>query len=195
MAAPVDAQTSRRWRDIVRRRLGMKLRLRTALTLAIAVAALVAQPSAAAMDIAVSVSPSTGIVDRPVEVLVRTFAPVGGDAIDLPRPSQAYPTPSGLWDVLYPVDYPFDVVARSPTGEEVKVALVRDDADASLWRGTFTPTAPGAWSIVMRNFPALSPTPLNVAAGESTFGEWGIAIAGLMLGFVGGLVLARAMRR
>jgi hypothetical protein len=173
----------------------MKHRVPTAVALAIAISALVARPSAAAMDIAVSVSPATGIVGRPVEVLVRTFAPVGADAIDLPPPSQAYPASSGLWDVLYPFDYPFDVVARSPTGVEVKITLVRDAADASLWRGTFTPTTPGAWQIVMRNFPALSPTQLNVAAGESTIGEWGTAIAALLLGLVGGLALARAMRR
>lgn len=172
------------------------MRQRTALVLAMAAAALAAQPIAAALEVAVSVSPATGIVDRPVEVLVRTFIPVGGDAIDLPPPSLAYPAPSGRWNVLYPtIDYPFDVIARSPTGEELKIELVRDGSDASLWRGSFIPTVPGEWSIVMRNFPTYPPTRLTVAASEPSSGIWAIAIAALLLGLVGGLLLGRAMRR
>lgn len=171
------------------------MRTRTALLLGLAAAVLTAQPIAAALEVAVSVSPTTGIVGRPVEVLVRTFIPVGGDAIDLPPPSLAYPAPSGLWNVLYPIDYPFDVTARSPTGEELKIELVRDGSDASLWRGSFTPTIPGEWSVVMRNFPTLAPTRLTVAAEETSSGMWGIAIAALLLGLVGGLLLGRGMRR
>ena len=173
----------------------MKHRLPAALALGIAVAAVTALPGAAALEIAVSVSPATGIVDHPVEVLVRTFVPIGGDAIDLPAPSLGYPAPSGLWNVLYPVDYPFDVIARSPTGEELKIDLARDGSDASLWRGSFTPTMPGQWSIVMRNFPTYAPIRLDVAADDPNSNTWLIAIAALLGGLAGGLLLGRAMRR
>jgi hypothetical protein len=173
----------------------MKRRLATALALGIAVAAVTARPGVAALEVAVSVSPAKGIVDRPVEVLVRTFVPIGGDAIDLPPPSLGYPAPSGLWNVLYPVDYPFDVLARSPTGEELKIDLARDGSDASLWRGSFTPTMPGQWWIVMRNYPTYAPIRLDVAADDPNSSTWLIAIAALLGGLAGGLILGRAMRR
>lgn len=158
----------------------------------IAVAATTAWPSAAALEVAVSVSPASGVVGRPIEVLVRTFAPIGGDGIDLPRPSLAYPAPSGLWNVLYPIDYSFDVIARSPAGEEVQISLVRDAADASLWRGSFTPPVPGQWAIVMRNFPTYAPIGLDVAAGEPTSNSLPMVVGSLLGGLALGLLLGRA---
>lgn len=154
-----------------------------------------ARPGAAALEIAVSVSPATGIVGHPVEVLVRTFVPVNGDAIDLPPPSMGYPAPSGQWNVLYPIDYPFDVVARSPTGDELTINLARDNTDASLWRGSFTPTVAGQWSIVMRNFPTYAPIQLDVAVDVPNAGGWLIAIAALAIGLAGGFLVGRVLRR
>jgi hypothetical protein len=174
----------------------MTKRLPLAVVLALSVATLAAGPSAAALEIAVSVSPPNGTVGSPVEVLVRTFIPIGADGVDLPPPSFAYPGASGLWNVLYPVsDYPFDVVARSPAGEEVEVDLVRDPSDGSLWRGAFIPSAPGAWSIMVRNFPTHPPTTIEVAADTSNLASWTMAVAFLLLGVGGGLVLARVIRR
>jgi hypothetical protein len=160
-----------------------------------ALAVITVGPSAAALEVAVSVSPVSGVVGDPVEVLVRTFAPIGRGGIDLPLPSVAYPAPSGLWDVLYPVDYPFDVIARSPAGDEVQINLVRDVVDASLWRGSFTPTIPGQWLIVMRNFPTYAPIPLDVAASEQTSSTLPLAIGALLGGLALGLLLGRAIRR
>ena len=174
----------------------MKARLTCAVVFALLAAASTAGPSAAALEIAVSVSPPTGTAGRPVEVLVRTFIPIGADGIDLPAPSFAYPAASGLWNVLYPVsDYPFDVVARSPAGDEIDIDLVRDPSDGSLWRGVFTPPVPGAWSIFVRNFPTYAPTTIEVTADEQSLGFWTIAAACLLLGIGGGLVLARVIRR
>lgn len=167
----------------------------TALALAITLAAITVRPGAAALEVAVSVSPANGVVGSPVEVLVRTFAPIGMDGIDLPLPSSAYPAPSGLWNVLYPFDYPFDVIARSPAGEEVEIDLVRDGSDASLWRGSFTPTMPGKWSVVMRNFPSYAPIRLEVAASEPSFSTLPIVLAALLGGLVVGLLVGRAIRR
>jgi hypothetical protein len=173
----------------------MKYRLPRAVVVALLAAAFVAGPSAAALEIAVTVSPRSASVGRPVEVLVRTFIPIGGEGIDLPPPSLSYPAASGLWNVLYPVaDYPFDVVARPPTGDEIEVDLVRDTEDGSLWRGAFTPTAAGAWSIVVRNFPAYAPIAIEVAADEPILGSWVIPVAFLLFGIGGGWLLARAIR-
>ena len=176
----------------------MKMRLRAAAVLTIALGMLTAQPAAAAIDVAVSVSPITGVVNRPVDVLVRTFLPINEENIDLPRPSLAYAVPSGLWDVLYPFDYPFDMIAKSPTGEELQIELVRDGADGSLWRGSFTPTVPGEWSVVMRNFPTYAPIRLTVSAAaaiDSPGVNWALPITALMLGLLGGVLLARVTGR
>ena len=173
----------------------MTNRLPRAVASGVLAAAFIAGPSAAALEIAVSVSPARGMVGRPVEVLVRTFVPIGVQDVDLPRPSLAYPASSGLWNILYPVsDYPFDVVARPPSGDEIEVDLVRDPSDGSLWRGTFPPTAAGIWSIVARNFPTYAPTMFEVAADEASIGSWTNAVAFLLLGIGGGWVLARVLR-
>jgi hypothetical protein len=174
----------------------MMQRLLAAAIGALASVALAAGPSAAAMDITVSVSPGTGVVGRPVEVLVRTFVPIEANGLDLPVPSLGYPTQSGLWEVLYPFpDYPFDIVAKSPAGAEVQVILVRDGSDASLWRGAFTPTVTGQWSIVVKNFPKSEPTRLEVTSGDSSVSSWVIAVAALLLGLGGGLLAERGIRR
>ena len=133
---------------------------------AVLISALLGQAAMAALDVTVTVSP-TGLVGRPSEVLVRTYAPVNAGDLALPQPSLAYPAPSGLWNVLYPVgDYPFDVVAHSPNGGATKVELGRDPSDASLWRGSVTPDVAGEWTITVSNFPGIEPTHFMVAAGD-----------------------------
>ena len=158
-------------------------------------------PALAAMEIAVSVSPTDGVVGRPVEVLLRTFVPYGRDAIDLPVPSVPYPAPSGHWNLLYPVaDYPFDVVAEADDRATVAIAVSRDPADATLWRGTFTPTTDGTWTIWVRNFrvggvsaPGSSAR-LHVAPGETIPLAGLVGVAGLVGGVLFGLALGRSRR-
>ena len=149
-----------------------------------------------AVEVVVTVSPTEGVVGRPVEVLVRTFAPIGTDDLSLPAPSLAYPAPSGLWNVLYPIaDYPFDVVAKAPTGATQQVALTRDPADASLWRGSFTPTSSGEWTIVLRNFPTSDPTRVAVIEQDAPTASWfGLfaVLASLLVGVILGRVLPRS---
>jgi hypothetical protein len=151
-----------------------------------------ALPVHAAMDVAVSVSPAQGTVGHPVEVMVRTFAPVGMDDIALPAPFFAYPTPSGVWDVLYPTaDYPFDVVASPANGDSVPVTMSRDPSDATLWRGSFLPTSSGDWMVTVRNFPALAPIRVSVTRSiETQFDGW-VAVLALIVGVAVGLVLGR----
>src|SRR5919197_1369197 len=156
---------------------------------------LVVQPSVAAVEITVTISPSNPRVGTPTEVLLRTFTPVAESDLALPVPSISYAAPSGLWNVLYPVpDYPFDVEARSPDGELMKVPMAPDPSDASLYRGTFTPTMPGDWSIAISNFPTRGPVRFAVGAADSQPVTGWIALAlgeGLTVGFGSSLWLRR----
>lgn len=161
----------------------------------LALLALPVGPALAALEVVVSVSPAEGIVGRPVEVLLRTFAPFGRDAIELPVPSMPVPAPSGLWNVLYPVaDYPFDVVAEADDRTTVAIAVSRDPADATLWRGTFTPQTEGLWTISVRNFSGGTPgasARLRVAPGETVPLAGVVGVAGLLVGALVGLAIGR----
>ena len=148
-----------------------------------------------ALEVALAVSPREGVVGEPMEVLVRTFAPVGGEGLELPTPSVPYPAPSGLWNVLYPVaDYPFDVVAITADAVSVPVTLRRDETDATLWRGTFIPTAAGEWLVEVRNFPEGEPgaaARVMVGAAGAEFGIPIAAIVGLAVGLLSSVLVAR----
>lgn len=129
-----------------------------------------------------------------MEVLVRTYVPVGAGDLGLPLPSLSYPAPSGLWDVLYPIaDYPFDVEVRSPTGETTQIDLARDSSDASLWRGVFTPNAAGGWSISISNFPTNEPTRFMVRRDETGLAMALGSIAGLVVGVIAGVMLGTSI--
>jgi hypothetical protein len=157
----------------------------------LALFALAVRPALGAMEITVSVSPAEGVVGRPVEVLVRTFVPFGRDAIDLPVPSVPYPAPSGFWNVLYPVaDYPFDVAAAAEDGTTVAVFISRDPADATLWRGTFTPPKDGMWTINLRQFGASAR--LRVAPGDAIPLAALVGVPALVGGVLAGLAVGRS---
>ena len=163
---------------------------------AVLISALLGQAAMAALDVTVTVSPTDGLVGKPSEVLVRTYAPVNAGDLALPQPSLAYPAPSGLWKVLYPVgDYPFDVVAHSPTGETTKVELGRDPSDASLWRGSVTPDVAGEWTITVSNFPSIEPTHFMVAAGDPVPVTAWVGLIGLVVGVALGMLLVLGVRR
>jgi hypothetical protein len=148
------------------------------------------------MEIAVSVSPAEGVVGRPVEVLLRTFVPFGREAIDLPVPSVPYPAASGFWNVLYPVaDYPFDVAAVAEDGTTIAVFISRDPADATLWRGTFTPPRDGIWTISLRQFQAAgarASARLRVAPGDAVPVAVVVGVAALAAGLLVGLAVGRS---
>jgi hypothetical protein len=167
-----------------------------AIGLALLFGALTTQSAVAAVDVAVAVSPSEGIVGRPVEVLLRTFTPIGVGNLSLPVPSVPYPAASGLWNVLYPIaDYPFDVVANSPAGARVQIALARDSQDASLWRGSFVPSSNGEWTIVLRNFPTMEPIRVRVVDDGSFPPPAMVGVAALLAGLLIGVILGRVTRR
>lgn len=146
----------------------------------------------AAFEVVVSASPSEVRVGQPLEVLIRTFVPVQRDILDVADPREPYPGPSGLWNVLYPMeDYPFNVVAEHDDGSDVPLTVVRDPSDSTLWRGIVTLPKPGTWTIRVRNFPASAPgatTAVQVEAGTPVLTEAGQAAAvGLVLGLLAGV--------
>ena len=157
-----------------------------------------AGPVSGALEIVVAVSPAEGVVGRPIEVLVRTFVPIGEGESDLPIPSFAYPAPSGLWNVLFPVaDYPFDVTASTEDGTAIPLTLARDPSDATLWRGTFTPTTSGLWTISVRNFGTASPgasARVPVVPGETVPLAAVIGVVGLAIGLMLGRIVGRRQR-
>lgn len=166
------------------------------LVLAVAASLLMSGSASAALEITLSLSPREGIVGRPVEILVRTYVPIGAAGIGLSTPSLPYPAASGLWNVLYPIpDYPFDVTARSPAGEAIPVSLVRDPADASLWRGTLVPDTAGEWSVAVANFPTNAPVRFFVRVGDVRPSLSLDGIVGLVAGLFAGLVLGIGLRR
>jgi hypothetical protein len=166
------------------------MRPRAAVSAAVAMVGMVVTPTLAAMELAMSVSPAEGVVGAPVEVLIRTFTPFGSGAIELPAPSVAYAAPSGLWNVLYPFpDYAFAVTATSPAGRTIAIDLALDADDASLWRGRFTPDAPGQWTIRLANATAIQPIMVTISSHDDRSPL--IAVIALATGLLAGVALGR----
>jgi hypothetical protein len=170
----------------------------------------------AAGEVVLAVSPSEVEVGEPVEVLLRTFVPIGREGV-LPgtSPREPYPAPSGFWNLLYPWDdYPFDVVAQHEGAIDIPVSLARDPSDSTLWRGFVSLPTAGTWTIWNRNFPDTEPgstTTVTVRGGSAataspppvnatTTGPTWITAApatliGALAGLVVGAILALAWRR
>jgi hypothetical protein len=154
----------------------------------------------AAFEVVVSASPSEVRVGQQVEILIRTFVPVERDILDVSDPRGPYPGPSGLWNVLYPMDdYPFDVVAEHEGGSEVRVALARDPSDSTLWRGSVSFQSPGGWTVRVRNFSAGTPgatTVVRVRPATPDLSESGPSVAfALALGLIVGAIVGLRWRR
>jgi hypothetical protein len=170
----------------------------------------------AAFEVVVSASPSEVRVGQPLEILVRTFVPIQREGtLAVPDPREPFPGSSGLWNVLYPMadDYPFDVVAQHEDETEVSVTLARDPSDSTLWRGVTSLPKAGTWTIWVRNSPNKAPGSTTVvkaeagppASNEPTAGSTQTtsgsidagpaALVGLLLGLLGGLVVARQWGR
>lgn len=141
--------------SLSRRALGRHHRFLVGVPLLVLLFVLAVSTARAAGSIIVAVSPSVARQGQPMEVLVRTFLPFRRDDVNLAVPSSRdpLPVPSGYWAVLYPwPDYPFDVVAISGEGSEVRATLSRDPNDATLWRGRITLGEAGTWTIWVRNY-------------------------------------------
>jgi hypothetical protein len=183
--------------------------VRTALRVACAAGLLlvtIAPGARAAGQVVLAVSPADVQVGEPVEVLLRTFAPIGQAGLPLPTVRDPYPAPSGYWNVLMPWnDYPFDVVAQSQDHADIPVRLARDPSDSTLWRGTVLLPSAGTWTIWVRNYQNKEPgstttvsvrrgtaatsSPPPSATATSSPSIWQAALAGAILGLVMGAVL------
>lgn len=176
----------------------------------------------AAGEVVVAVSPSEVGVGEPVEVLLRTFVPIGRQGI-LPgtNPREPYPASSGSWNVLFPWDdYPFDVVAQHDGDTDFPVTLARDPSDSTLWRGFVSLPRAGMWTIWVRNFPGKEPgstatvtvrpggsaataAPATAApapnatttTGQATIEAGPAALIAALAGLVVGVLIALAWRR
>jgi hypothetical protein len=185
----------------------------------LAASLVIAGGARAAGEVVLAVSPSEVGIGEPVEVLLRTFVPIGREGtLPQSRAREPYPAPSGYWNVLFPWDdYPFDVVAQHEGDADVPVRLARDPSDSTLWRGFVSLPGPGTWAIWVRNFPGKEPgsttmvtvrpggsaasapsIPVNAAAsatGTVAIEAGPAALIGGFLGLVVGVLLARAWRR
>ncbi len=149
---------------------------------------------------AVTVSPERPNAGQQAEVLIRTFATFGPDALGPLSHDGPIPAPSDSVLVLWGVDYPFDVEALGPDGELLDVVTQQDAADASLHRGIVTFPSPGNWTVRLPQFPGPVDAPgtrliVTVASGESPGVELAALAAAGGLGLVAGVAAAMVMRR
>jgi hypothetical protein len=172
-----------------------------------------ASPALGAGEVVITVSPSEARLGQQVEVHLRTFIPITG-TMDLPPP-RPYPAPSGSLNVLYPWDdYPFDVRAEIDD-QTVRITLVRDVNDSTLWRAFWTPTRAGTWTVQCHNFPKGTPgasttvrvidtpdastnSPVTDAPPRASMDDWvtaAVALLGLAGGVPIGLLVARVVPR
>jgi hypothetical protein len=63
------------------------------------------------------------------------------------------------------------------------------------WRGSFTPTIAGEWSISMTNFPTVAPIRIVVTEAEAMPDAVVAAGASLLVGLLGGLLIGRVASR
>jgi hypothetical protein len=179
------------------------MRRATSLFGAIALVALwLTGPALGAGEVVITASPAEARVGQQVEVLLRTFVPFTATTLGLSSPRPEYPAPSGFLDVLYPWDdYPFDVRAEV-ADQSVGIDLRRDAHDSTLWRGIWTPTRVGTWTIRCYNFDLGTPgasTTVRVidAAPLAATGDGLTPAVGLLCaagGVLVGLLAARAFR-
>ncbi len=157
-------------------------------------------PASAAMWSVLTVSPERPTVGEPAEVLIRSFATFGSDAVGAFRHDGPIPAPSDTVLVLWGATYPYRLVAVGPAEARFDVAVRPDGQDASLNRGTVVFPTSGQWRLELPQFPAPATAPgvrLNVTVAEAeptAEGMPSLAVA-TVLGALGGAVLASLLRR
>jgi hypothetical protein len=148
---------------------------------ALGVGIIVASPASAALCARWD-PPEAASRGRSASISFGTYAPVstGGATYRL----EPHPFP----------DYPFRVLAVSPTGSGVSVDVAPTDSDGSQWSGAFTPDEGGSWTLQIANLAdadaaCYADIPLDVT--EASWGSRLIyAMIGLtMVALIGGLVI------
>lgn len=159
----------------------------------------------AAMWAVLTLSPERPAAGERAEVLIRTFATYGPDAIDSLGHDGPIPAPSDSVLVMWGVDYPFQLVALGPDGQRIDVEVHQDPSDASLYRGTVAFPSPGDWTLRLPQFPGPEDAPgirLAVTVAERTppgeaappIGGLAPLVAAACLGVIAGLGVALALR-
>lgn len=95
-----------------------------------------ADRTVAAMWAVLTLSPERPAAEKRTEVLIRTFAAYGPDAVGLLGHDGPIPAPSDSVLVIWGVDYPFQLVALGPDSQRIDIEVHQDPSDASLHRGT-----------------------------------------------------------
>jgi hypothetical protein len=166
-----------------------------------------ADPTFAAMWAVLTLSPERPAAGERAEVLIRTFATYGPDAVGSLGHDGPIPAPSDSVLVIWGVDYPFQLVALGPDGHHIDVEVHQDPADASLYRGAVTFPSAGDWTLRLPQFPGPEDAPgirlaVTVAerappVGEAAppIGDMAQLAAAAGLGAIAGLGVALALRR
>ncbi len=166
-----------------------------------------ADRTAAAMWAVLTLSPERPAAGQPAEVLIRTYATYGPEAVGSLGHDGPIPAPSGIVLVVWGVDYPFELVALGPDGQRIDVEVHQDPADASLHRGAVTFPSPGEWTLRLPQFPGPEDAPgirLTVTVDERAAPTGEAApvtsdmrslAAAAALGAIAGLGVALALRR
>lgn len=177
------------------------------LAVVVAIAALAAADRTfAAMWAVLTLSPERPAAGERAEVLIRTFATYGPDAVGSLGHDGPIPAPSDSVLVIWGVDYPFQLVALGPDGQRIDVEVHQDPTDASLHRGTVAFPSPGDWTLRLPQFPGPEDAPgirLAVTVAERTplgegappIGDLAPLVAAAGLGVIAGLGVALALRR
>jgi hypothetical protein len=160
----------------------------------------------AAMWAVLTLSPERPAAGERAEVLIRTFATYGPDAVGSLGHDGPIPAPSDSVLVMWGVDYPFQVVAFGPDGQRIDIEVHQDPSDASLHRGTVAFPSPGDWTLRLPQFPGPEDAPgirLAVTVTERTplregappIGDLAPLVVAAGLGVIAGLGVALALRR
>ena len=161
----------------------------------------------AAMWAVLTLSPERPAAGEPAEVLIRTFATYGPDAVDSLGHDGPIPAPSDSVLVMWGVDYPFQLVALGPDGQRIDVEVHQDPADASLYRGVIAFPSAGDWTLRLPQFPGPEDAPgirltvtveeraPPVGEAEPPIGVIAALAAAAGLGVIAGLGMALVLHR
>jgi hypothetical protein len=132
--------------------------------------------------------PTNAAVEGQAVVSFSTYEPVAKSDGSYRLRSHAFP------------EYPFKVLAVSPSGEVVDVVVVPSDSDPTRWVGRFEPGTPGTWTLQVENLQAADSVcyedePLTVeASGSSALQKSALAVGLVLVATAARILIGRRRR-